>query len=159
MHDISQTSMALMYDTCKRTMLKKVICIYRGLWRHVANCGGTGGGGVVTVTMLLFSVFITHACHWRRGAATLAGFSLLAALEIVILTISSAVGDGSYVDVSSHIMTLYIIPFYDHTWISLCNLFCLYFISNIAQINITLALRFINIFITIVIFIGLYNVL
>ena len=74
------------------TVLSSLVVSWAGF--EIA-CGGTGGCRVVNVTTLLFSVYIIRTCHWGGGVIVLVAFSSLAALEVVILKISSAANGTS----------------------------------------------------------------
>ena len=58
----------------------------------LAACGATGGGTVVTVTMLLFTVNIFQACRRGGGVLIFVAFSSLVAPEVFTMKISGVAG-------------------------------------------------------------------
>ena len=127
------------------------------------------GGWGVTMTMVQFSEYITHACDSGGGVVVFAGLSSLAALEIVILTISRATGGWNYVwmatfsfrwwafDEIAYIDTLVFIPFHDPT-VTPLNILSCFFLPNTALINSILAVSFMFMLIIIIVFTILFNV-
>ena len=58
-------------------------------------CGATGGGRVVTVTTLLFTVNIIQTCRRGGGVLIFVAFSSLVAPEVFTMKISSSAGGAS----------------------------------------------------------------